>query len=335
MNATALQEAKAKQKKVQVSDHETKLVKDDKINIEEWYCANMENWYGPVSAYTFATDFISLTEKDGETIIAAYDTHMNNTKPSENQIKLLEDLENKIDVAVKKSESSFVKLSCRSPKDVTATSKETVDYYRSLLKEQKELGKPVDDNFKIISLFQAHLSMLRVTSGKQALDLLVKSARIYEDIKMELEDLKKREDKQFKIQVIVRKFHSVNIKYEFRGFVYSKKLVALSQYFDICYFPDIALYKNQILSSIFELFDAVRDRIPLHNYIIDFCLIDFKAFIIELNPYLPTTDSCLFSWTRDKKILEEGPFEFRFNEHIVPHIGQKVISVWQPYLHEQ
>jgi len=330
----ALQEAKDKQRKVQVNINETKLVKEDKINIEEWYCANMENWYSAVSQYTFATEFITLTEKDGDTIIAAYDKYISNSKLSEDQIKLLEDLGNKIDIAVKKSEASFVKLSCRSPKDVTATSKETIEYYRVLIKEQKDRGGIVDDNFKIISLFQAHLSMLRVTSGKQALDLLIKSARIYDDIKLELEDLKERDDHQFKIQVIVRQFIPVLIKYEFRGFVYTKKLVALSQYFDVCYFPELTLHKDLILKNIFDLFEVVRDRIALQNYIIDFCLIDFKPYIIELNPYLPTTDSCLFSWSRDAKILQDGPFEFRFNNKVVPHISQKVISVWQPYLLE-
>ena len=39
-----------------------------------------------------------------------------------------------------------------------------------------------------------------------------------------------------------------------------------------------------------------------------------KVHIIELNPFLCSTDGCLFSWASERAILEHGPFCFRLLE---------------------
>jgi hypothetical protein len=45
------------------------------------------------------------------------------------------------------------------------------------------------------------------------------------------------------------------------------------------------------------------------------------AQVIELNPFLPTTDGCLFSWERERAVLtgEAGGFELRLVEK--PRLG--------------
>jgi hypothetical protein len=52
----------------------------------------------------------------------------------------------------------------------------------------------------------------------------------------------------------------------------------------------------------------------LESFIVDFAItgenLD-KIWVVELNPYLISTSPNLFSWTKDDKVLHEGPFEFR------------------------
>ena len=63
----------------------------------------------------------------------------------------------------------------------------------------------------------------------------------------------------------------------------------------------------------------------LQSYIIDFALARAKVWVIELNPFYETTDGCLFSWQRERSILENGPFEFRVNT--APKLGAlKLVS---------
>jgi len=52
--------------------------------------------------------------------------------------------------------------------------------------------------------------------------------------------------------------------------------------------------------------------VPLKSYIIDFAILPSgEILVIELNPFGISTDSNLFSWIEDKKILEDGPFTAR------------------------
>ena len=52
--------------------------------------------------------------------------------------------------------------------------------------------------------------------------------------------------------------------------------------------------------------------------VIDFCVtgpnLDHVE-VIELNPFLFSSDSALFSWANDQKVLEHGPFEFRVRKN--------------------
>ena len=127
---------------------------------------------------------------------------------------------------------------------------------------------------------------------------------------------------------------------EFRAIVYDKKIVALSQYFDMCYFSDIQNLENIVPQKIQEFFETqLRDRVPLSNYIIDFAVSsisgdpeNWKIYVIELNPYNANTDPCLFSWSRDKDLLTKGPFEYRFLKAPLPQLSLRVLSVWKEYV---
>ena len=52
--------------------------------------------------------------------------------------------------------------------------------------------------------------------------------------------------------------------------------------------------------------------------------IDFKIFVIEINPFQVSTDSALFSWEHERSLLESGSFtEFRIVER--PKQGSKAM----------
>lgn len=44
------------------------------------------------------------------------------------------------------------------------------------------------------------------------------------------------------------------------------------------------------------------------------------TYVIELNPFHPTTGACLFDWERDAALLREGPVDLRLVESPQPHI---------------
>jgi hypothetical protein len=65
------------------------------------------------------------------------------------------------------------------------------------------------------------------------------------------------------------------------------------------------------LVKFFE--STVKENISQSSYIIDFFVGKDKIYIIELNPFHSGAGPGLFSWSKDRKILFEGPPEFRFN----------------------
>ena len=112
----------------------------------------------------------------------------------------------------------------------------------------------------------------QVTSGKEALELLVKSYRIREDLITDIEypDF-------FKSKLVVRKFVPVDISMEFRAFVSQGKITALSQYESGLYFRKLAAKKDTIQNEILALFEKIKDKIKLKSYVIDLAIVDDKG----------------------------------------------------------
>jgi len=98
---------------------------------------------------------------------------------------------------------------------------------------------------------------------------------------------------------------------EFRAWVYDNQLTAISQYYTSFHWPELdgdtfqlSTPKGQIFHKLAKLFEQVRDRFSdLGNYIIDFAITgDGRAIVLELNPYLPSTGACLFTWEADSQV---------------------------------
>lgn len=128
---------------------------------------------------------------------------------------------------------------------------------------------------------------------------------------------------------------------EFRGFVTNGKLNALSQYNHLAFFPKLLELKQTIQEKILDFFnknisDRLKDKFP--QYIIDFALVgsDLSTiYIIELNPFLPSTDGALFSWQKERHLLENGPFEFRVRENKASGAKSLLSVAWRDVLQEE
>ena len=74
--------------------------------------------------------------------------------------------------------------------------------------------------------------------------------------------------------------------------MYNRKLNALCQYCDTCYFQSVTDNKLKIEHLIKELYEKVKDLLPFDNCVIDFAILpnitdpNAKALIVEINPFV-------------------------------------------------
>jgi hypothetical protein len=306
-----LQQAASRLKKTTTRDSSTQLLEERTQDANEWFSTNMEVWYNSLKDFTFPTLFITLSHEELEAMLA----------PNEHKQRIV-DIATKIDESVQQmGGKAFVKMSCRSAKDSMVTCDEMKQIYHQNVKED------MTENEKMILLNYAYLQAMGVTSGSKALDYLLKSQRIAEDLQ-----LAKKNNTE--MQIIVRKWEDIPLKHEFRCFIFKRTLTAVSQYFDLCFFKALENEKESLLASLVHKFEEVKHRVPLENYILDFGIsTDGKVHIIELNPFTTTTDSCLFSWTSDKRVLfGEEPLQMRIREREMKNLKQCIIAPWKEYL---
>jgi len=290
------------------------------VSIDEWYAANIENWIGDVEEYTFPTRFVPVSIDIAEALMNCFEN--NNFNAQSDVLQTLEDSINEEIRSLNPTDGVFVKLSCRSPKDVTVDSDKMKQLYHESI---QNIDQPTDNDI-VIALYESHIQALKVNNAREAIEMFIKSERIYSDLQLALSNRD-----TFVMNVIIRLWLPIELRHEFRGFVYDKKLNALSQYFDFCYFPQLVEEIEDVVSNVRNTFELLKDRIKLSNYICDFGVVNGRVYIIELNPWLETTDSCLFSWFKDKKILTEGPFEYRINTRVRGGIKGSVIEPWKKY----
>jgi hypothetical protein len=218
----------------------------------------------------------------------------------------------------------FIKASSRSPKDAPATQQKLVKTYRAFRAAQ---GGDNSDNAKLDAMLRAGLELLKIHAARECLDLFLRSERIAQDMLLALQH-KERWNENF----IVRRWVDIDVSMEFRGFVHNNTLNALSQYNHLCFWPHLVQNREPIAAQICTFFEnQMAPRLEkIGSYIIDFALVpkrgvadegkennpsvyqpDMDVLVIELNPFLETTDGCLFSWQREREVLDRGPFEFR------------------------
>ncbi|KAL9645108.1 hypothetical protein ABK040_004599 [Willaertia magna] len=259
----------------------------------------------------------------------------------------------------------FIKLSCRSPKDAFAMSdklkhlfKEKCKYFdidntlqqdNTLQNNNNNLQQKLNENFiineKLKFIYESMIESMKIKEFKEAYFYLQNSYRILEDFILYFKQKQQLNTKQPKMEMklIIREWIDIPLCNEFRCFIYNDKLRAISQYYDVCYFKELQQNKNEIKDKL-EIFINEKVNNLLKNsklqnnkkYICDLAIgKDGNIYVIELNPYSDTTDTCLFSWKRDEKVLKESEHvEFRIREKELKkeQLKHEIISIWIPLL---
>ncbi len=226
-----------------------------------------------------------------------------------------------------------MKLSCRSAKDslapsvlrtwyetfmrasqanstatstFTSTSTSTTTTTAAAVADQKT-AEATECNARLIALVKAATAVMRVHSAADALQMVIASDRIFEDLNMGklaagdgwagdsadflcfVDFAAFQNPSRFLQNIIVRQWVNIEVDMEWRGFVFNSTLNALSQYNHVTYFPRLGAMKDSVGARILQFFNAhVKQRLAAKgysNYVIDFALsgaaLD-KVWVIEV-----------------------------------------------------
>jgi hypothetical protein len=136
---------------------------------------------------------------------------------------------------------------------------------------------------------------LRVVDAETALRMLTdESRRTAFDLRLAL-----RHD--YAPHVFVRQWIEIAPWAEFRCFMRGRRLVGISQYDckNLGHCSEIAENAMRIRTSVEALFENVRAASHVDNVVFDVFVRPrdaFAATLLELNPFGPETDACLFDW---------------------------------------
>jgi hypothetical protein len=250
----------------------------------------------------------------------------------------LVELMNKIDEAIarikeqqeanyQKFTGIFIKLSVRSPKD----SAMLMDSYRDHLRHHIQNSSiPPDSPYAlgddVAAIRYANWQSTCCYTSEEALLLLVRSDRVHLDVQHHELFCEGDKTNSFHLELHVSAFfHDFDPAYEFRGFVSNGQRTALTIYNPWVYDDMLIAKEADVLEQILQLWDSLIPKIRSTNYSLDFAVSrDFQhIWIIELNNFLPPlAGSGLFQFhdENDKKVLFEGPFEFRIRKTPVTEV---------------
>ncbi|KAG2378917.1 hypothetical protein C9374_008065 [Naegleria lovaniensis] len=310
-----------------------------KLRIEdhrlEWYrrrhyqnCFALDTWYQQLEKYTFRTVSVELKFEEAKALISLIKLNQSSNERvasdfkhrlTDSELKLLKNIEERIDDCMKQHEEmfkngAFVKLNTRSPKDVPWREHENPIYQQLVQIEMDQLQENTP-NHVYIAFLKAMNKSMRVRNGKEALELLSRSQRIYEDLQKNTEFGEELYDSK----IIIREWIDEvieNPQYEFRCFVHENRLNAISQYFCDVKFQELCDRKLEIQHQINDFFqNTVLTSITHASFVIDFFVSPTRGvMVIELNPFHIGAGACLFSWKQDRQIMMFGPQEFRIKE---------------------
>lgn len=281
--------SQVKLKKTQTVDksgphvHDVAKVKKEAIeNHQNQVLALLSNWYKIIEPYTFKTVFIPIEKPIAQALMDAYKQFVKTGTFQFPQV--LQPFADTLTAQIKESFPSgtcFMKTSQRSPKDVLSTSSKSLyDLF------QQELAKltpqeQMQNQWRIIAMTIAATSLLCVSNGNEAVELLIRSRRVFEDLHEHV-----AEYSDSSLMICLREWDLlIDIRFEFRAFVCKGQMNAMSQYNYIGYWPTLAKNKQLILSKIMTLFDIVSPLlagIGVTDYVIDFALSEDLQHIVVI-----------------------------------------------------
>ena len=87
---------------------------------------------------------------------------------------------------------------------------------------------------------------------------------------------------------------------EFRCFIKERKVIGVSQYHCLEYFPFYKEKESEIRVQLIEFLQKLLPVLHVDTVVADVAITyqggEFSTVLIELNPFIQRTDACLFSW---------------------------------------
>lgn len=138
----------------------------------------------------------------------------------------------------------------------------------------------------------------KILTGRKALDLFSDSIRIFEDLNL-------AGNGEYTPWIFIREWKDIPEWTEFRCFMRDRKLIGMSQYYYQSVYPELDQHKDVIQWGIerffqnrflpvihmdhvvFDVFVSVKERHSCRQV---------EVKLLEINPFGPWTDPCLFSW---------------------------------------
>ena len=294
--------------------------------------ANLETYYevlGP--EITFPTIFVPLLKADAEFFIQHFEsrekyrvhlvtqgiTDADLDRHAEKWLTPalsahIRSLETRLQPAIssltsKERPGCFIKLSSRSPKDAVIQQREKITAaFRTALSRQDQ---PETDNARIIALLSAGAQLLCCETATDAVKLLTTSERVYQDCLLALD-----QPTRFVMNMCVRAWIPINPRDEFRCFCApgSGRMTAISQYNYLAFWPELVAHAETNTKALISFYhETILPRLQAAGfgpagYVCDLAFEQDsgRVWCLELNPFLATTDGALFSWERERSILE-------------------------------
>ncbi|KAK0044948.1 cell division cycle protein 123 [Biomphalaria pfeifferi] len=302
---------------------------------------NIETWFELIKEHSFPSTFLHISSEEAKLFVKIYERHYANLEPEviaytnwQNYLSkeeqyvisnLSERLQDKIDQFIEQERGFvFVKLSGRSPKDAPMVQSQFKTIYMQHLMKANPSDR-FNENTQIKCLLQANFESLQMSSSQEVLDACLRSERVYQDMLLAL-----AVPERFRENFIIRKFVNFDVDMEFRGFVYNQRLTALSQYNYLIFSERLKNERNfylKLIQNFFLQFIAPKLEHFVSNYVIDFGVSDngSQVWVIEINPFLITTDAALFSWEHERHLLESAGEETLFRVIEKPRPGAKAM----------
>lgn len=310
------------------------------------FACDFDRWYPKLQSFTFPSEILPISPKLAQAMISFYRLSLDDKQIlTAKDIALLKQLEIDIEKIMQRLMAShsaggiFVRMSNRSPKDGNPLLEENV--LNGMPHYQQELAKQGgnDSNAKMIAYCSVQTSLLRCTTARQAMNLLLTSERVHIDLNLALDCMQASKADKWSTSIILREWNNkIRQEFEFRAFVNDGKLTAISQYNHYCKFDWSHINLEDIKTRIIAAFLKVHPHVGLNNYIIDFAVTADEVYVIELNPFDKTTGACMYNWQVDSDLLHgrtsspETPLKIR--TELLPDLDKLITSEVEPELSE-
>lgn len=268
---------------------------------------DVDVWYPMLKSLTFNTYFVHLTHREALAIVHFYLYKFVRKKVfTFEDSQVIINLEKKIDHYFQTipdlKDGALFRCTGRSGKDgeVYDNSKILNEYY-SRLKKVTNLSydevKDPDIKYSCIPMY----NNMKVTNGKELLNVLLTSERLHHDMK----DWVIHGGRE---QIVLRKWDDrLRAQDEFRVFVRNGKICASCQYDRYGKYDELIKNRETIEKKINDFFyNKLEPLMKIKDYAVDFGYINNEIVLIEFSPLIRCTSARLFRWDANYKEMTEG-----------------------------